>query len=103
VLLGAKIAPKKVFHVNIPILLGIGNLEVSDNNYFIQGDPKFTIERSLYFVMEPRIEAEMNITTKFRLGLGGGYRLVNGTDLSLFNDHDLSTATYQLSLKFGRY
>jgi hypothetical protein len=103
VMLGAKIAPKKVFHFNIPILLGIGNLEVSDNSYFLQGDPKFTIERSLFFVLEPRLEAEMNVTQKFRIGMGAGYRLINGTDLSFFDDQDLSVATYQLSLKFGRY
>jgi hypothetical protein len=103
VMLGAKIAPKKVFHFNIPILLGIGNLEVSDNSYFLQGDPKFTIERSLFFVLEPRLEAEMNVTQKFRLGIGAGYRLINGTDLSYYDDQNLSMTTYQLSLKFGRY
>jgi hypothetical protein len=103
ILLGAKIAPQKVFHINIPVLLGIGNLEVSDNNYFLQGDTKFTVEKSLYFVVEPRIEAEINITQKLRLGIGGGYRVANGTNLTLFDDQDLSTATYQISLKFGRF
>lgn len=101
VLLGAKIAPKKVFHVNIPLFLGIGNLEISDNNYFPQGDPKFTLERSQYFVMEPRVEAELNITQKFKLGFAGGYRFISGTNLSFFEDKDLKTATYQMSLKFG--
>ncbi len=103
-LIGGVLFPKEVIHINIPILLGAGNFEVSDENYFNNGiDTDFTIDKSAFFVIEPGIQLEANITGNLRLGIGATYRMIQAIDLLHLNDEDLSDYTVALSLRFGRF
>lgn len=61
-----------------------------------------TIEDKI-FVLNPTIEAEFNFTRFFRIGIGGHYRMVFGSDESNFglSDADLSSPGAYLAFKFG--
>lgn len=105
VIVGASIAPREVIHVSIPILLGAGAFEVVDKIFFpanIQ-DSEFTIENTVFFVVEPGIELEFNISNHFRLGFGASYRYITGTELANVSDDDVSGAAGMISFRFGRF
>jgi hypothetical protein len=56
-----------------------------------------------FFVIEPGINAELNVTKGFRFGVGVAYRFVNGINLTAFTDDDLSGASAVITFKFGRF
>ncbi len=105
VLIGATIAPKELIHISIPIVLGAGSLEVVDKDFFINNpaDSEFTVENSVFFVAEPGIQIEFNITKYFRLGAGATYRYVSGTELENVKDEEISGTTAMISFRFGRF
>lgn len=103
-IIGGILLSKEVIHINFPILLGAGHLQVSDPNFFA-GDPDsdFTIEQSAFYVIEPTAQIEFNITKSFRLAAGASYRLVEGLDLSNVVNDDLVGWSGVVSLRFGRF
>lgn len=104
IVMGVMVASKEVVHLSIPVIIGAGNLDVSDDNFFSSfsgSDAKFTVESSKFFVIEPGALLELNVSKTFRLGLGAGYRFATGTDLINVQDSDLSGLTGIVSFKFG--
>ncbi|MEP5105068.1 MAG: hypothetical protein ABJQ84_10630, partial [Ekhidna sp.] len=83
IIIGGTIAPKELVHISFPIILGAGSLEVVDKDFFMNNpaDSEFTVENSVFFVAEPGIEVEFNLTKYFRLGAGATYRYVSGLEL----------------------
>lgn len=105
VLIGAAIAPKELIHLSFPLILGAGSFEVVDKNFFANNpqDSEFTIENSIFFVVEPGIEIELNISNYFRLGFGASYRYITGTELLNVVDEEVTGASGMISLRFGRF
>ncbi|MEM7296911.1 MAG: hypothetical protein AAF391_01445 [Bacteroidota bacterium] len=105
VIIGATIAPRELIHISIPVVLGAGSLEVSDQDFFTNNpaDSEFTIENSVFFVLEPGIELEFNITKYFRLGAGVTYRYITGSELINVSDEDITGLNGMLSFRFGRF
>ena len=105
VLLGFKVAAKEIVHVSFPIVIGAGQLDVSDDNYFVDsnGDNDYTIESSTYFLFEPSALLEINISHHFRLGFGAGYRVTKGLNLYNVTDDDLSGFTGVISFQLGKF
>ena len=111
IILGYALSPKEIVHVNFQALVGGGGFEISDTKDLrdIRDQNQLTldhrIEYSSAFVIEPGIEAEINVTKFFRLGLGGSYRIVQGVTLDKNNitDSDLSNWVAQVSFKFGKF
>lgn len=103
-LIGGMIAPEKMIHLSIPVLLGAGGVEVSDENFFpTASDSDYSIDRSAFFVVEPGLELEVNITQVLRLGLGASYRWVSGSDLTTLADDDLTNWSGNFSIRFGGF
>ncbi len=103
-MVGGVLFPKEMLHVSIPIILGAGNFEVSDENYFNNGiDTNFTVDKSAFFVIEPGFQLEANITSNLRIGAGATYRLVQVSDLIHIKDKELTGHTILLSVRFGRF
>lgn len=104
-MIGGIIAPKSVLHISIPVILGVGNVYVSDENFFNNSiDTDFTIDQSTFFVIEPGLSIEANITPSFRISLGASYRMVRGSSLNQpIKDDDLTDITGLFSLRFGRF
>ena len=105
VLIGVTIAPRELIHVSIPIVLGAGSWEVVDKDFFVNNpaDSEFTVENSVFFVVEPGLELEFNITKYFRIGAGATYRYIAGTELDNINDDDTTGINAILSFRFGRF
>ena len=90
-ILGAIIAPREVIHVNIPILIGAGGAYITENaSHDFDGSSEEFDESSAFFVIEPGIELEMNITRFFRLGVGASYRYITESDLVNITDSELN-------------
>ena len=104
-LIGGIIAPKSMIHLTIPIILGAGNIYISDENFFNNTiDTDFTIDQSTFFVIEPGLQIEANITPVFRISLGATFRMVKGSGLDQpINDDALSDLSGLLSFRFGRF
>jgi len=105
ILLGGIIAPKSVVHLTIPVILGAGSIYISDEDFFNNSlDTDFTIDESAFFVIEPGLNIEANITPTFRISLGATYRFLRGSSLNQqIKDDDLTGLTGLLSFRFGRF
>ena len=51
----------------------------------------------------PTVRAMLNVTSFFRIGIGGGYRLVSGVDLDDLKDSEISGPSAEIVLKFGKF
>lgn len=105
IIFGPSIAPKELIHVSIPIFFGAGAFEVVDKNFFANNlaDAEFTVENTVFFVVEPGLELEFNISNYFRLGFGASYRYITGTELINISDDDVTGFAGMVSLRFGRF
>ncbi len=105
ILIGGTFFGKEIVHLSMPIMLGAGNLDVSDDNFFDQnfGETNFTIENSAFFVVEPGLQLEFNITSYLRVAGGATYRWLRGLDLENVSDDDLTGWGGVLSIRLGRF
>ena len=95
-MMGFNIMPKKVVHFSIPLFVGVGNIELDHNNIFV--------ENSAFLLFEPGLHLELNVVQFMKIGLGAGYRMVQGTNLrNDINDDDLSYWSGNFSLVFGKF
>ena len=108
-ILGYKLMPNEIIHVSFPVLIGGGEFEVShiknsdvDNINF--GD---IVDQSSALVVEPAVEAEINVTKFFRIAVGGSYRVVQGLSmneqLNNITDESMTSWATHISLKFGKF
>lgn len=91
----------RLVHVTGQTLIGAGGVSHRRKHYedydndFETGDP--------FFVVEPGINAELNVTTFFRMSAGLTYRFVSGIDLAGINDNELSGINGIVMFKFGGF
>jgi hypothetical protein len=90
------IASRKMVHLSMHTLIGGGNMYYHDYYWRTSGD-------DIFFVLEPGIDFEINVSRCFRFGLGGTYRFVNGIGLPEFTDQDMSGFSAAFTIKFGRF
>ncbi len=99
--LGFVLASDRLIHFTFSSLIGGGGVQYrssyENSNYDFQaeGDP--------FFMVEPAVHVVLNVTRHFRIGLGGGYRLIRGVDLAGLSDDFLSGPNASLTLNFGRF
>lgn len=97
----------KLVHFTIPVLIGGGGVSlykdiIIDNEEFDwTWDDFTTYESSAFFVVEPGVNLEVNVTKFMRLDLGASYRLTQFTEMDYLTDNDLSGLAANVSLKFG--
>ncbi len=103
-MIGGIFAPKKAIHISVPILIGAGGAEVTDQNYFgTYSESNGFYETSAFFIVEPGMEVEINLTKFFRIGLGVSYRMISGSEFINIKDKELSGFSSGISLKFGGF
>jgi len=101
--LGGILAPKEIIHIYVPVLIGAGGAYISENGFDdLDNDNEFD-ESSAFFVVEPGIEIELNVTRFFRIGIGGSYRYILESDLVNASDSELSNYSGNISFKFGGF
>ncbi|MFO7657640.1 MAG: hypothetical protein R6W78_11280 [Bacteroidales bacterium] len=59
------------------------------------------VEGGVFFVLEPAINLELNVTKTIKIGMGAGYRFIFKSELERFSDKDLSAPSFNLTFKFG--
>ena len=87
--IGYAFIPYKAIHPVLNFEIGKGRAKLSG-----EGEDKV-------FVMQPSAGVEINVLRWFRLGLEGGYRFVQNSDLVGVSTEDMSGAFGQATLKFG--
>ncbi|MCV9388688.1 hypothetical protein [Reichenbachiella ulvae] len=104
-LLGYKLFPKEIIHLNFPVLIGGGQIRLDDTDFFQSGsnDNSYTLEQSGFFIVDPCAQIEMNISHNFRVAVGAGYRFVIGSGVDTVTDEDLSDLYGMLSIQLGRF
>lgn len=88
-LLGYAFNSQNIIHPLFYLQTGSSKLQIQD------------VGTDRVFVMQPTIGAEINIARFFRLGIDGGYRFFNDTELPGYSDKDFSGPIIGLRLKFG--
>lgn len=87
-------------HYTIETMIGWGGV-----NYTRFDDEEYENEYNgdAFFVLEPGINLEVNVTRFFRLGLGATYRYIQGVDYHSLGDDDLSGLSGQIVFRFGSF
>lgn len=93
--LGYSLFGDRAIHVNFSSLIGWGSIGIGSDYY-----PE-VVHPDGIFVMSPTIEAELNLTRFFRLGLGATYNIYTFVDLPGYTASDFSAPGGFLSFKFG--
>ena len=91
--------PHAVFHISVPVLVGAGQTRFAGDYV----DPESEEDSDTFFVVEPELNLEFNITRNWRLDLGVGYRHVNGTDFAEITDEDQSGVNWAFTMKIGAF
>lgn len=100
------IFPTYPVHVSFPILLGAGGIAKSRYAGFYDPydyDEVFIEDADAFFVAEPGIEIEFNVTRWMRLAAGGTYRFTTTLSDPEFQSDVLNGFTGGISLKFGMF
>jgi len=116
ILLEPIILARNPVHVSFPITIGGGVVTANSKNGWTDYSYYYDDENfDVYFVFEPGVDLELNITKFFRIAAGASYRLTNELDMtySYFNEQEGSMVTHdidkhalnafnvKLALKFG--
>jgi len=88
----------RLVHFTASALLGAGGLMLRDRNF---DDVQDDVDS--YFVFEPALHAELNITHFFRIAVGASYRMTSGISRFEFSDSDFSGLNGVITLKFGKF
>lgn len=92
------------FHVTANTLAGGGIIKNGRGHGTLPeegGDELKDIDGSGFYVVQPSVSVEYSVTDWFRIGAGGGYRYVTGSDQQGITDRKMSAPTASITLKFG--
>jgi hypothetical protein len=90
--------------VSFPNLLGVAGVTLFSS---VHGSPtgqdEEMVEGGVFFIYEPALNLEFNLTNFLRIGFGGGYRLAVKGDMDRLSASDMSDVTFNFSIKFGSF
>jgi hypothetical protein len=97
--------PNKVFHFNAGVLVGAGAASYRYNNQWnLMNDASTNMKTDVFFVVEPSVNLELNLTTWMRACIGGSYRFITGVGALVdLQNSDLRGASGNLTFKFGKF
>ncbi len=76
------------------VLIGGGSVNI-DENYFHDYEG--------FFVVEPQLDLNFNLSRHVRLGLGASYRFIDDLESIRYTEDDLDGPTFNVTLGFGRF
>lgn len=96
----------KPVHVSFPIVVGMGGISLVEHtgwDWDYYHDEYHEYDTDLFFVFEPGVELEFNLTRFFRIATYGSYRLTS--DIKLYDtDPDvLRGFNVGMTFKFGKF
>lgn len=94
------IASQKIIHLSMGNMFGIGGIGA-----FTDEDDESSIdeEGDAFFIIEPSLSANLNISTHFRMSAGISYRFTNGLSYNNLTDDDLRGYSAHITAKFGLF
>lgn len=99
-------AEQKV-HLHSALLIGAGGLSKSydddDEDYDDDEKKNRHSPSDSFFVVEPEITVETNVTKWFRAGIGASYRYTNGAKLDGIKDSTISGLNALVMFRFGSF
>lgn len=101
--------PKSVVHVTFPVLIGAGGAYYITKEYYFQVDEddwdkdSKVLDSKAFFVVEPGIRAEVNITKFMRFNAGVSYRYAPNFQLMNTPKDMINSFTGTIGLKFGKF
>lgn len=97
--------PNKLVHLTTDLLIGGGAVVYSE--YYMWDDNDNTEDtwdvNDAFFIFEPGIKAELNITDWFHLNAGISYMLVSDLDIVGMDNSDIGGVAGNILFKFGRF
>jgi hypothetical protein len=89
-----------LLHLSIGLLVGGGGVgyKMDNNDLLVE-----TYKKNSFFVLEPSVYANLNVTHFFRIAAGVSYRSVSGLSSVVSTNADLSGPSANLVLKFGTF
>jgi hypothetical protein len=94
------VAPGRLLHGSVAVLVGAGGLTYTRFRGPTGVEDRET-ESDPIFVLEPSVNAELNLTGFMRLAMFVGYRAVSGVDLTGLSTRDVAGFVGGAMLKFG--
>jgi hypothetical protein len=91
----------QVVHFSVYTLIGAGGITYKEDIWNDWDD--WSSASDEFFVFEPAINVEINITSFFRLNAGVTYRFISGVYYSDLQNSDLAGFSGALTLKFGSF
>lgn len=88
----------QLVHLSIHALIGGGAVSYQTNNASMRNGSS-----DAFFIAEPGVSVNLNVTKFFRIAAGASYRYVAGLASKLSTNADLSGPTGVLTLKFGKF
>jgi len=91
----------KLIHLAVETLIGGGGI----SHYYGRNDDVFDTDYDgdAFFIIEPGVNFELNITRKFRFAAGASYRITSGVEYRDLEDGDITGPAINLMLKFGKF
>jgi hypothetical protein len=101
-------ASDEAVHATAMLLIGAGSAQVrSDTASMFDDGHARSIASTTFFILEPQISVEMNLTRWFRIGAGASYRWTNGASMTpgeaRIDDASLRGLSGVITFKFGVY
>lgn len=91
---------RKLVHLTMPIMIGVGAISERRQRFY-ENDFSYLDGWDGFFVFEPSLNVELNVTKIVRVSAGAGYRMV--TDTKTYNNlnANMSGFTSNISIKIG--
>jgi hypothetical protein len=99
--IGRVIRPTRVVHLTTSVLLGGGATSYHDRRWRDGDTGSLPVDG--FWIAEPEVQLQVNVTRAMRIAVGGSYRAVHGARLAGPADRDLRGASGSLTFTFGRF
>jgi hypothetical protein len=95
----------KLVHLTFPLFIGGGELSLDNKgeDFIFPDGGEDPFGDDYFFVVEPGVQAEVNVHKNVRFHLGAGYRIVNGVDYLNFDNAAVSGLSFTAGLEIGLF
>ena len=97
------LAGTKPVHLSFPILFGIGGVALIDDNNSHWNHSYYDVDNDVFFVLEPAVELEFNMTRFFRAAITASYRYTSNLELIDTDPEVLRGFNFGATFKFGKF
>ncbi|HAL57166.1 MAG TPA: hypothetical protein DCP63_12015 [Bacteroidetes bacterium] len=89
----------KLIHLSFMTMIGAGGVGWRDREMGYDNDSN----PDAFFILEPAVNATLNVTRYFRISAGASYRYISGVSSNATTNADLSGPSGTLTFRFGKF